>query len=205
MALNLTINAEVVDISKDHPRGDDVFVVDTNVWYWMTYTRASQVGAHPYQISAYPSYVSQALANYAKIYQSGLSLAELAHLIEKSEREIFEVINPGVSPKEFRHNFANERANVCAEVEAACSQILAMGDPLQTLIDGAMSESAMNRFVKEKVDGYDVLILESMLSHGVTQIITDDGDFATVAGIRVFTANKNVISAAQTQGKLLQR
>jgi hypothetical protein len=44
-----------------------------------------------------------------------------------------------------------------------------------------------------------------MKNHGVVQVITDDGDFATVPGIQVFTANRNVISAARSQGKLLIR
>lgn len=54
-------------------------------------------------------------------------------------------------------------------------------------------------------DGYDLFILESMRSHGVVQVITDDGDFATVPGIQVFTANRNVIQAARAQGRLITR
>jgi hypothetical protein len=42
-------------------------------------------------------------------------------------------------------------------------------------------------------------------SHGVLQIITDNGDFATVPGVQVFTANRNVIQAARTQGQLVSR
>jgi hypothetical protein len=48
-------------------------------------------------------------------------------------------------------------------------------------------------------------MLETMKNNGVIQIITDDVDFATVAGIRVFTANRNVLLAARMQGKLLSR
>jgi hypothetical protein len=36
-------------------------------------------------------------------------------------------------------------------------------------------------------------------------VITDDGDFATVPDIQVFAANRNVVNAARTQGKLLKR
>jgi hypothetical protein len=39
----------------------------------------------------------------------------------------------------------------------------------------------------------------------VTQIITDDGDYVTVPGIKVFTANTSAIAAAGSQGKLLVR
>lgn len=36
MSVNYTIRADVVDIRQDHPKPDDVFLVDTNVWYWLT-------------------------------------------------------------------------------------------------------------------------------------------------------------------------
>jgi len=36
-------------------------------------------------------------------------------------------------------------------------------------------------------------------------VITDDGDYVTVPGIKVFTANRNAITAAANQGKLLTR
>jgi hypothetical protein len=35
--------------------------------------------------------------------------------------------------------------------------------------------------------------------------LTDDGDFATVSGLLVFTSNPNVISSAKRQGKLRKR
>jgi hypothetical protein len=44
-----------------------------------------------------------------------------------------------------------------------------------------------------------------MRTRGVIQLITDDGDFATIPGIQVFTANRNVVTAARAQGKLLKR
>lgn len=40
---------------------------------------------------------------------------------------------------------------------------------------------------------------------GIVQVITDDGDYVTVPGIKVFTANRNVIEAARNQGKLITR
>jgi hypothetical protein len=55
------------------------------------------------------------------------------------------------------------------------------------------------------LDGYDLLILEAMDKAGVKQIITDDVDYLTVPGIKVFAANSGAISAARSQGKLLVR
>ncbi|SPD75144.1 conserved hypothetical protein [uncultured Desulfobacterium sp.] len=203
MAINYTIQAQVVDITTDTPKTEDVFLVDTNVWYWMTYPNA--ISFIPSQLSEYPGYLNKALGIHSRIHHSGLSLAELAHLIERTEREIYEKTVGQIKPKEYRHNLAAERSRVFSEIQAAWGQVTALADPLTVTIDGHTTAAALNRFKTEKVDGYDLFILESMKNHGVVQVITDDGDFATVPGIQVFTANRNVINAARSQGKLIIR
>ncbi|WP_447771961.1 hypothetical protein [Pseudomonas kilonensis] len=205
MAINLKVNASVVDISSDAPKPGDIFLVDTNVWYWMTYSRASSAGAKVYQIRSYPTYTNNALAANATIYQSGVSIAELSHIIEKSEREIFNKSNPAVSTKEYRHNFPAERASVCLEINSACMQVLALGESMDISIDSEVVKSALSHLTTCSVDGYDLFLLEAMVASGVTQVITDDGDFATVPGITVFTANRTIVQAAKTQGKLIVR
>lgn len=200
MAINYSIQAEVVDITTDSPKEDDVFLVDTNVWYWMTYPNATSYV--PSQLANYPSYLNKALTADSKIHHSGLSLAELSHLIEKTEREIYERSNGTIRPKEYRHNLSGERSRVASEIKAAWGQVVSLADPLAVTIDDMTATAALNRLQTEKLDGYDLFILESMKNHGVIQVITDDGDFATVSGIQVFTANRNVIAAAKNQGKL---
>ncbi len=200
MAINYSIQAEVVDITTDSPKADDVFLVDTNVWYWMTYPNATSYV--PSQLANYPGYLNKALAEDSKIHHSGLSLAELSHLIEKTEREIYEKSNGTIRPKEYRHNLSAERSRVASEIKAAWGQVVSLADPLAVTIDDMTATAALNHLQTEKLDGYDLFILESMKNHGVVQVITDDGDFATVSGIQVFTANRNVIAAAKNQGKL---
>jgi hypothetical protein len=58
---------------------------------------------------------------------------------------------------------------------------------------------------KSLIDGYDLFIAEAMANAGVTQILTDDGDYCTVPGIQVLTANRQAIDAAQAQGTLKVR
>ncbi|HDR9174198.1 TPA: PIN domain-containing protein [Burkholderia vietnamiensis] len=207
MAVNLTIAAEVVDITRDRPQPNDVFFVDTNVWYWLTYSKASACGARHYQVTSYPNYTNNALSAGSTIYQSGLSLAELTHLIEKSERDIYQLANSAlqITAKEYRHNYPNERANVSSEIQVACSQVASLGSPLSITIDGPTSSACLARVPTEAVDGYDLFILESMRANGITQVITDDGDFATIPGIRVFTANRNVVQTARAQNRLIVR
>lgn len=190
----------------DRPVRGDLFLVDTNVWYWMTYTRASLRTMPPaqYQIDYYPTYMNAALNAGAELFQSHLSLAELTHQIEKAEQEIYQKTASSISPKEYRHNLA-ERSRVVSEIHAAWSQITNLAKPLVVTLDTSMANAALIRLKTEKVDGYDLFILETMKNHNVMQIITDDGDFSTVQGIQVFTANHNVIRAARKQGKLVNR
>jgi len=210
MAINYIVQAEVVDITIDTPKPNDAFLVDTNVWYWLTYTQASQ-DALPYQISRYPKYANTALSVSAQLFYSGLSLAELTHLIEKSEYKIFARTYPTVFPdsnkfdKKFRHDHNNERMRVISEIQTVWAQVSDLAEPLPITIDMSTTIAALNRLNTERVDGYDLFILESMKNCGITQVITDDGDFVTVPNIQAFTANRNVIQAAKDQGKLIKR
>jgi hypothetical protein len=142
----------------------------------------------------------------AKRFRCGLCLAELAHLIEKTEREIYETANGvKVGTKDYRHNLPAERANVVAEVQAAWAQVKSMSDPLAVTVDDPSTDAALLRFQSQPLDGYDLFILEGMSNGKVTQILTDDADYCTVPGIEVFTANRNVVHAAAAQGRLLKR
>ena len=91
MPSNLNVQAQVLDIQNDTPKSSDSFLIDTNVWFWITY---SKTGVHsPARTQQYTRFVSRALRGRAKLYYCGLSLAELAHLIEKAEREIYNGAN----------------------------------------------------------------------------------------------------------------
>lgn len=206
MAINYIIQAEVIDIDLDSPRAEDVFLVDTNIWYWMTYPRAT---SHiPSLSDKYQNYVSNALDVDSNIYYSGLTQAELSHIIEKTEREIYErSLSPPrtIKAKEFRHNYPDQHRNVVSEIQAAWAQVSSLACLLDITINNDVCTETLKRLHTESVDGYDLFILESMKENDITQIITDDGDFCTVPGIRVFTKNRNVIDTARAQGKLLTR
>lgn len=207
MPISYKIAAEVVDARHDCPSSNDTFLVDSNVWYWLTYTKASLVDGYCAKRRSvdYSAFLNRAIASRARLCRCGLSLAELAHRIEKSEYEIFEKTHGGILPKEFRHNYSHERSNVVSEVKAAWGQVKSMASPLDLLLNDGVIDSVLNRFTKDALDGYDLFFLEVMTQNKVPQLVTDDGDFATISGIRVFTANQNVITAAQSQGKLLIR
>jgi hypothetical protein len=202
MPVHYVVEADVVDIRVDTPVQTDVFVVDTNVWFWVAYTKATPL---PHQRATYPLYLKNALTVRASVLRFALGQAELFHLIEKTECELFAATHPGIRPKEFRHNFPAEHARVVAECRIAWHTVKALTSPLDALIDDSVTDASLARFQTQPLDGYDFYLLESMRNAGLHRILTDDGDFCTVPGIQVFTANQNVINAAAAQGRLLVR
>lgn len=207
MPVNYAVHASVVDIKSDTPRKDDAFLVDTNVWLWMCYGRASlSLDANLRQLTIYPSYVKKTLQAGAKLYRSSLSLAELSHQIEKIEHEHYVRMNADkISLKEFRHNHQQERENVVTEVVSAWEQVKTMASLIELTLNESTTDAAVSRFKKQLVDGYDLFLLESLSAAGHIQVLSDDGDFCTIPSIRLFTANPAVITASRSQGKLVSR
>ncbi len=209
MPINYTVRADVFDIRKDAPQPADEFLVDTNVWCWLVYTRIAMASRPPTQakVSAYSGYVNQALTNGARLRRCGLSLAEMIHLIEKTEREIYGHIAgvPQLQTKEYRHNLPAERMKVFAEVQAAWTQVKAMASCLDLTVEEGTIDAALVRFQTEPVDGYDLFLLEAAAASRITKVITDDGDYCCVPGIQMFTGNQSVLAAAQAQGQLIAR
>jgi len=203
-----SVRADVVDIRTDLPRHDDTLLVDTNVWYWVTYSRASQASRSPsrYQVRDYPLYVKNAMAAGARVCCCCLSFAELAYLIENTERDIKSVMSGSpIEPKVFRHNHPLDRQRVVSEISAAWAQVRSMSSSVEAVVNPGLIDAAITRLKTDAMDGYDILMLEAARADGTCQVLTDDGDFATVSGIRVHTSNRNVIHAARDAGKLIVR
>jgi predicted nucleic acid-binding protein len=204
----LAVRAQVVDIRADSPTDADRFLVDTNAWYWLFYPRASQTPSSPqsYQLKDYPAYIQRAISSKATLYCCALNFSELAHNIEKAEREIYEnTANKSINPKEFRHCYPNQRRKIVAAIRDVWEDVLNVSSMLDVALDAAFVQSALSLFPSVGMDGYDLFMAETAIRQGITQVITDDGDYASVPGITVFTANPRVIQSAKTSGKLLVR
>ena len=206
------VEANIVDLRTDTPRSNEAFFVDTNVWYWMGYTNASHSSlsypAMNYQVTSYPNYLNDALAAESELHVCTLSFAELAHIIERTEREIYNSTHgTNIKTKKFRRDFPTEYANVHTEVENAW--LLAVGISNNQVIEANVTElmvtSATSQMKVSTLDGYDLFIIEALRAKKITQVITDDSDFGSVAGITVYTANRNLINDARSQGMLLTR
>jgi hypothetical protein len=156
-------------------------------------------------MTPYTDYLEDSVAAGAIVYRTGLCLAELAHLIEQNERNFYASAVASVTSKEYRHNLASERARVVSEVQKAWAEVKRQSHPLSLTIDDPTTDAALLRYATQPVDGYDLFLLEALSAAGLTQVLTDDGDYCTVPGVHVFTANPRVVAAARSAGLLLVR
>ncbi|WP_295454678.1 PIN domain-containing protein [uncultured Thiodictyon sp.] len=207
--MSLTVRARVVDLRTDAPKNSDVFLVDTNAWYWLFYPRASQTpggGPEPYQLGHYPAFLKSAISAGATLHCYGLAFAELAHNIEKAEREIYaDQAGREIGPKAFRHDYPSQRRKLVSLISDTWADVQSVSTLLPLSMDNDFMRSALALFPAVGLDGYDLFMADAALRAGISQIVTDDGDFASVHGITVFTANQRVIRDAQASGKLLIR
>lgn len=205
MPINYVVRADVIDIRTDAPQPTD----DTNVWGFLVYTRLALGNRPPSnaKVTAYSTFVNQALTVGSTLRRCGLTLAELAHLIEKTEREIYVQANPVAPPqtKEFRHNFPVQRGSVVTEIRSAWSQVKAIATPADILVNDALTDAIITRIQTESLDVYDLFLSESASAAGISQVVTDDGDYCCIPGIQMFTSNQSVLAAAQAQGRLIVR
>src|ERR1039458_9756848 len=109
-----TVVAKICDIRSVAPDPEAEFLIDTNAWYWTTYTRASipAVGQpRKYQSQHYPRFIKRALDKGSSFERCDLSFAELSHTIEDCERRIFIefIAKREVPVKEYRHREDEER------------------------------------------------------------------------------------------------
>lgn len=203
MALPPIVSADIIDLSCDQPTPGDTFLVDTNVWLWTTYSKAS-IAARAYQSRMYPSYLNRAIAAGASVVRCGLSLSELANVIEKMEFDVYCQTSGMVQRKAFRHQPA-ERAQVVAEIQTAWTQVEALSQPIVATVDQQGTNAALALLQGSAIDAYDSFLVNSAKSEKIVQILTDDGDFATVPGVRVFTGNRALVQLARRQGRLITR
>jgi predicted nucleic acid-binding protein len=207
MASSYTVRADVVDASTHPARSGETFLVDTNVWFWMCYEAAPDAPgvAKPRQAQSYPAFLDRVMKAGGNLRWSALSWSELGHIIERTEFEIAKACGATQANgiKQYRYENADERSRVVAVIQATWNQVTALASTLgDTVIDEVAVHAANEELNAVTLDGYDLFLAQTLRKAGITGVITDDGDFCTVSGITVFTTNRNVLRAAQAQGRL---
>jgi predicted nucleic acid-binding protein len=210
MAINYSIKASIVDINSDAPSETDIFFVDTNVWFWFAYSNAT-ISPHPpklYQVNDYPNYLKKILTVKALMNRSTLSFTELASVIERVERSIYNnarAKSKQVEEKEFRHNCVGDWEKTFWEVESAWRQVESASSNIDCLFSADLATEVLAQLKIYSMGAYDAAIVNLLFKNNCLNIITDDGDFCTVKGLTMFTANETILNAARAQNKLIAR
>jgi hypothetical protein len=108
----------------------------------------------------------------------------------------------------FAHGFILSREKASSKpgavhIRDTWDDVLGVSELLDMTLDANFMKSALSLFPSVGLDGYDLFMAEAALKAGITQIVTDDCDYATVPGLTVFTANRKVIGESQKVGKLI--
>lgn len=204
------VRALVFDLNRSAPKAGDAFLVDTNVWFWMTYPGAPDAlhASQTYQINDYPSFVKNALVAKATVHWSGLSWPELAHVIEGTEYKIAKIsgaIPSHTTLKGYRHDHPAERARVAQHIKDSWSQVESLAIPLNDVVINQQAIlTACDEIPTIGIDGYDAFLLQAFRASTATAIVTDDGDFSTIPKIKIYTANPAVLADARRDGRLVK-
>lgn len=180
------------EIKNYQPSSRDKFFVDANVWYWTTYVASRQMNIpnspKEYQVQHYPDFIQRALDVGAQLFVTPFILAELASIIEHTEFEIYKQWNAAaeISKKRFRKD-AKQRSVVVREIEAAWKQVTSLATCMDVLVDEPFVDSCLGQLKDTCLDGYDLFHLNAALLQGLSNLVTDDKDFRSVADIKIFT------------------
>jgi len=201
----VAVNALVYDIRKYVPTATDTFVVDTNVWRWIAYTKMSLSAHPPPQATEYPTFIRLAKANGSALLHCGLSLSELSNIIERDEFRQYAASRGVAETDSERKKFRRdpwERGKVTAEIDAAWQQVRGLSTLATVVIDDQTTDACLQHLTKCMIDAYDGFIVEAAIKIGTPHIVTDDVDLCSVPGVSVFTSHPVVIASAAKAGKL---
>lgn len=180
-------NIDIATIDKS-----ELFALDTNVLYWIHYSKASDPSLRvlPYQVSKYPDFVSELLDNGNCLITTVLNISELIHVVENSEHKIYKAMNhSNIKKKDFR-KLLSERSKYKKELETIMLQLKETYEDQIKIVD--IREEYINNYINNiennSCDIFDYLIIDKLKKEGINNFITDDKDFITIDGINLFTA-----------------
>jgi hypothetical protein len=214
------IRASVVDIADGSLPLERAYAVDANVVIMSTYDRYDQHRSlrervpSEHQIDAYLRYESRARAAGCALWVGCSTVFEFLRTIEQLELRILWATRDeraaegdwtGFSLKETRdvarEQYPDVQRRICVYSESVAKRY-AIFDPIRPL--SALMAQFAETFRGTMIDSGDALIVNDARAAGVSSIISNDVDLATVDGITLYTNNRRVIEAARAAAKLVR-
>ncbi|MEK6662695.1 MAG: PIN domain-containing protein [Pseudomonadota bacterium] len=189
---------QTLDLNKHSPIKDELYFVDSNVWFWTTYVTSKHMALpqppQEYQTSTYPAFLEKILNEGAKLCHCPLTLAELANVIENTELDFYReaINNIHFEKKAFRQK-KDARQTVLKEIEVAWETMNSMSKCLDIKLDLTFSENSRKIMAEGTVDPFDAFFIQVMRDNKIDYVVTDDRDFCTVNKQIVITANRKAL------------
>lgn len=197
--------AKVYDLNKfdiKDFKSDKPIALDTNVLYWMHYSRCGIGGNLTYQIQIYPDVIEQLKESGFTLVTTIYNVTELLYIIERHEFEIYNLSNKKIGLKDYRQ-ISTERENIKKELSIVKEQIKLLYEIFEYPIEIIGIDKFIDEFSSHCCDNFDYLILKYLKERGVNQIIADDRDYTSMENITLYTANKKSIILAQSESMLI--
>jgi predicted nucleic acid-binding protein len=201
------VRAEVIDIQHPDCEVTKQILVDTNVLYFLYYDRFSLLavlgeGARDYQLREYSSFFKKLLSSGANLFVHKVCLCELAHRVELAEQKIFfcelnklaEFDDKNFNIKEMRHGYYKK-------FEEIKGRLLAYFNVISKTFKLLNVDIPLDRFLadflyewKDSIGsaGDSMMIAEAKRA-GIDSVLSDDSDFISFDGIKLYTANNKAI------------
>lgn len=210
--------SQVCDIRRASSPVPRQIVADVNALYFVYYPNfhalAAAGGRVPiaYQTAEYPKWIAKASRQKAGLFTSPVTVGELVRLVEYAELEALWITSPAnfgkpfspIVAKQARYDFHSHLARIR---QCAMSVVAAMHRQVELLprfkseiieLDAVLAEWAGSAG-----DFNDAFLVANAKLAGISDVISDDADLVTFAGIRVHTANKNTVERAHAAGMLI--
>ncbi|MDT2816270.1 hypothetical protein P7H55_00170 [Vagococcus lutrae] len=190
-------NIENCTISKG-----DVFLVDTNIWFWLTYQNASSArGYKPEKVQKYTTFMNEVMNQGAKLHASLITYTEIMNIVERTEFDVFNNIQQQenkkkIPKKEFRRN-SRLRKDTTLIIKNVIEQIdsLTESKDFVQILDYIDIKKLSIGLENSVLDPSDIVNGYLAKENNVINIISDDSDFYSLEGINLYTANPEVINA----------
>lgn len=174
------------------------FCLDTNVLYWYTYPRYTQLLTQNTQERAqnYYDFVDTLVGNGNPLLTTRYNITELINIVEKHEYDIFCAAHPEApyTRKDFR-KIPDEREKLKRILKTTLSNVNSICRTVDFNFTEEILNNCVNTLEQHRCDVFDFAILSYYKENGHLNIITDDNDFASVDGINLYTANITSLSS----------
>lgn len=169
------------------------FCLDTNVLYWYTYPRYTFETGHGTQLRTQPYYdfVDILVSNGNPLITTRYNISELINIIEKHEFKIFCATNTDAeySIKDWRR-MPEQRKSLKRILKTTIENVKAICQILDFNFSELTLDACINSLDCHRCDVFDYAIISFYQETNHLNIITDDDDFTSIDGLRLFTSNE---------------